>query len=58
MLGIGQLVEVIGSDLVAGYVGQTAIKTTEAVKRALGGILFLDEAYTLTRSAGWGQDLG
>ena len=58
VLGTGQLVEVTRSDLVAGYVGQTAIKTTEAVQRALGGILFIDEAYTLTRSAGSGQDFG
>ena len=58
VLGTGQLVEVTRADLVAGYVGQTAIKTTEAVKRALGGILFIDEAYTLTRSAGSGQDYG
>ena len=55
VLGTGQLVEVTRSDLVAGYVGHTAIKTTEAVKRALGGILFIDEAYALTRSAGSGQ---
>jgi SpoVK/Ycf46/Vps4 family AAA+-type ATPase len=58
VLGTGQLVEVARSDLVAGYVGQTAIKTTEAVKRALGGILFIDEAYTLTRQAGSGPDYG
>ena len=58
VLGTGQLVEVTRSDLVAGYVGQTAIKTTEAVQRALGGILFIDEAYALTRQAGSGQDFG
>ena len=58
VLGTGQLVEVTRSDLVAGYVGQTAIKTTEAVKRALGGILFIDEAYTLTRRAGSEHDFG
>jgi Holliday junction resolvasome RuvABC ATP-dependent DNA helicase subunit len=58
ILPTGQLIEVTRSDLVAGYVGQTAIKTTAAVNRALGGVLFIDEAYTLARSAGSGQDFG
>ena len=58
VLQSGQLVEVTRSDLVAGYVGQTAIKTTAAVNRALGGVLFIDEAYSLARSAGSGQDFG
>ena len=43
----GQLVETDRSGLVAGYVGQTALKTTEVVKKAIGGILFIDEAYSL-----------
>jgi stage V sporulation protein K len=57
-LKTGQLVEVSRSDLVAGYVGQTAIKTKEAVEQALGGILFIDEAYALSRGAGLRQDYG
>lgn len=46
-LSKGHLVEVDRSGLVAGYVGQTAIKTQEVIQRALGGILFIDEVYSL-----------
>ena len=43
----GQLVEVGREDLVAGYVGQTAIKTQEKIDEAMGGVLFIDEIYRL-----------
>ncbi len=46
----GQLVEVDRSMLVAGYVGQTAIKTQKVISEAMGGVLFIDEAYSLANN--------
>lgn len=58
ILSKGQLVEVDRSGLVAGYVGQTAIKTSEIIESAKGGVLFIDEAYALTNRGGndYGQE--
>lgn len=51
----GQLIEVDRSSLVKGFVGQTAVQVMEVVDSALGGILFIDEAYTLTVGKGPGD---
>lgn len=58
VLSKGQLVEVDRSSLVAGFVGQTATKTQEKLQEAMGGVLFIDEAYTLVKDAGndFGQE--
>ena len=52
---INKLVEVERKDLVAEYVGQTAVKTEKVIESALGGVLFIDEAYSLTPKAGNGS---
>ncbi len=49
ILSKGQLIEVDRSGLVAGYVGQTALKTQDQIQKAMGGILFIDEAYALAQ---------
>jgi ATPase family associated with various cellular activities (AAA)/AAA lid domain len=56
LLSKGHLVEVDRSGLVAGYIGHTAIQVTDVVKRSLGGVLFIDEAYSLASSSG--KDFG
>lgn len=57
LLERGHLVETDRAGLVAGYTGQTAIKTEEMIQKAMGGTLFIDEAYTLARgSSDFGQE--
>jgi len=48
----GQLVETDRAGLVAGYMGQTALKTAQVIKKAKGGVLFIDEAYSLSSEEG------
>jgi hypothetical protein len=56
-LSKGHLVETDRSGLVAGFVGQTALKTREVCEQALGGVLFIDEAYTLSvKDNDYGQE--
>lgn len=54
----GHMVETDRQGLVAGFIGQTAIKTAEKIEAAMGGVLFIDEAYALSHGAGAGTDYG
>ncbi len=54
----GHLVEVDRESLIAGFVGQTAIKTAAKIDEAMGGVLFIDEAYALTENKGAQNDFG
>ena len=57
ILSTGQMIETDRSGLVAGYVGQTAIKTQKKIQEAMGGVLFIDEAYTLNqKDESFGQE--
>ncbi len=58
LLSKGHVHEVDRGDLVAEYIGQTAPKTKEAIKKARGGILFIDEAYSLSRKDDDSKDFG
>lgn len=56
VLPSGHMIETDRSGLVAGYIGQTALKTQDKIRQAMGGVLFIDEAYSLAR--GGEQDFG
>lgn len=58
VLPSGHLIEADRSKLVSGYVGQTAIQTNEVIDQALGGVLFIDEAYTLVSDINSGSGFG
>jgi len=58
LLEKGHLIETDRAGLVAGYVGQTSIKTEEIINKAMGGVLFIDEAYSLVSSDSLGNDFG
>ena len=58
LLSKGSLTEVDRADLVAEYIGQTAPKTKEVINKARGGLLFIDEAYSLARKADDSKDFG
>ncbi len=56
LLERGHVIEVDREGLIAGYTGQTAIKTQEKIEAAMGGILFIDEAYALAEGTGFGNE--
>lgn len=58
LLSKGHVVETDRSGLVAGYIGQTALNVARAVKRSLGGVLFIDEAYSLAPQDADSRDFG
>jgi len=58
VLAKGQVVEVARSDLVGQYLGSTALKTRAVFEKAVGGVLFIDEAFALSRVFGSGTDFG
>lgn len=55
-LSKGHIIETNRAGMVAGYLGQTALKTEEVINKALGGVLFIDEAYTLASDDEYGQE--